>query len=505
MNNKNIKIMLFIFLIILLGLIFLLGLLGTSISYESIKDIKSNRTKKDYDKDIKINGIKAVYDKDSNIYYLSLPEKSKNELYILKLDIEDYKYRLVNRCSNIIKIDYKKTYKLILYNNKSYSIINIKLTNLSIININSKDDITDNKVKANFNYINSMNSLDENIKIKVRGNTSKWYDKKSYKIEVYNKDYSKNKKIVLSNFLPLDSFVLDANYRDPSKIRNGIALDLWGLFNDDFTSIDLMYENVEVFVNGAYRGLYMLITPVKRQTLNLNKTSNNDTSIIIKENEHDHSKTSSYSSVDDNDHDNFEIKYPNDTNWYKKVWKKSLNILQEYYNDNTSNSYETIKNTFNVTNYVDLVLFNSFISNNDNSLSKNNYIYMNSINDKVFYIQPWDMEFSMGFHWCEECVRNSKLTIDDYKDIIVKIDKEPYEIKKLIIERYAYLREHILTEEGINNLIDMRMDEIKYAAIRDSEKWYEYNIKKEVNNVRNWLLKRLSVYDKYIEGISDEL
>ena len=272
MNNKSIKIVLFILLIILLLIVFFLSLLGTSLSLDSIDNIKKDRKESTYNKDIKINGIKMVYDKDNNIYYLSLPNKKSNELYILKLDIAGYKYRLVNKNSNIIKIDYKKTYKLILYNNKNYSTINIRITNLPILNINSQDSITDNKVKGNLSYISSNGSIDENIKIKVRGNTSRWYNKKSYKIYVYNKNYSKEKKIVLSNFEPLDSFILDANYRDSSKIRNGIAFDLWSLFNDDFTSIDIKYENVEVFINGVYNGLYMLITPVKRQTLNLNKT-----------------------------------------------------------------------------------------------------------------------------------------------------------------------------------------------------------------------------------------
>ena len=505
MNNKSIKIVLFILLIILLLIVFFLSLLGTSLSLDSIDNIKKDRKESTYNKDIKINGIKMVYDKDNNIYYLSLPNKKSNELYILKLDIAGYKYRLVNKNSNIIKIDYKKTYKLILYNNKNYSTINIRITNLPILNINSQDSITDNKVKGNLSYISSNGSIDENIKIKVRGNTSRWYNKKSYKIYVYNKNYSKEKKIALSNFEPLDSFILDANYRDSSKIRNGIAFDLWSLFNDDFTSIDIKYENVEVFINGVYNGLYMLITPVKRQTLNLNKTSDNDTSIIIKEDNRDHSKTGSYSDVDEENRDNFIIKYPNDTNWYKKVWKKSLNILEKYYNDNTYNSYEIVKNTFNITNYVDLVLFNSFISNNDNSLSKNNYIYMNSMNDDVFYIQPWDMEFSMGFHWCDKCTRNSRLDKDDYKSIDVKIDKESDEIKKLIIKRYKYLRKYVLTKSNINKLIDTRMNEIKYASIRDSEKWYEYDVEKEIDIVRNWLLKRLNIYDKYIEDIANEL
>jgi len=79
------------------------------------------------------------------------------------------------------------------------------------------------------------------------------------------------------------------------------------------------------------------------------------------------------------------------------------------------------------------------------------------------------------------------------------------EINRLLIHRYWELREKILTKENFNNLLDNYKDLLtKGSAKRDSDTWYEYDIEKEIEEIREWLYNRLEYFDKYVEDIENE-
>ena len=273
---KKLKFIIFILLIILFIVSLFYSIFGTSLSYLSLEEIKENRklNNKLINK-IKINNLETIYNKNNNIYYYSVSKDYENNLYVLNIELEsDYKYKIIDKTLNIIRVDYKEPINIIIYNDKYYYETKIQLTNLPLINIETEDEITNLKIKSNFKYINSNNTekmLNYNIKINVRGNSSKYFDKKSYRINFYNKKYTKDKKVYISNFYYGDSLILDAVYRDPSKIRNLLATELWNDISDDFNNIDIYSEFVEVFINNEYKGLYVLTEPINRSKLNLKK------------------------------------------------------------------------------------------------------------------------------------------------------------------------------------------------------------------------------------------
>ena len=489
MENYKIKLSVFIFLLVILLITLYYAIFGFSVSYLSEKEIKETRELNEklvtY---FKINNIDTVYDKESNIYYYSVPLENKGKKYILKLDLdEDYKYKVIGYNTSAITVDYNKTYEIIIYNEENYTNIKLILTNLPLVNVTSDTDITDNDTNSVFKYINPSNldnTITYNSKIHIRGATSKYYDKKSYKLNIYDNNYEKEKSVNISNFYHGSSFVLDALYRDGSKIRNALATHLWNVISSDFTNVDVYTEFVELFINGEHKGIYLFMEPVNRKNLNLNKSSLNDTSVVVKSSEWNLPYFNDYFNVTGDVYYGYELKYPNDDELFNTSWNSMLSKLSKYYIHDKNTSYDKINEIFNLDNYINLVLFNSFINNEDNGLIKNNYFYQKSLNDKI-YIEPWDMEFSFGLSYAGNIMHNFEKTLYDYEDIVFDIKHSSSRINKLLIDRYWQLRESVFNEEYLNKLIDSYKEALgNGAASRDTSIWLEYNNNEDIKEVR---------------------
>lgn len=512
MGKKIIKILIFLLLISSLILVVLCSIFGVSISLKSVDEIKKNREYKNNLIDsIKINNVDAVYDKNENIYYYTVSEKYENNSYILKLELDyGYKYKILGKNINIIKVDYSEPIDVIIYNDKYYYKTKIQLTNLSIISIESEDKITSDDTKSKLKYIsfnNIENKFEFNSFINIRGKSSSLMPKKSYRVNFYDEKNADTKNIQLTNFYYGDSFILDSVYKDSSKIRNLLATELWNSISNDFSSVDINSEFVELFINNEYQGLYVLTEPINRTKLVLNKSTENDTSIIIKSNgKIIIDDNLDFNLIDKQTFLNQEIKYPNDENLYSKVWARFLPKICDYYDENVKMTDELIFNTFNAKNYVDIIIFNSFINNIDNRLVRNNYFYMKSLNSDEIYIQPWDMEYSFGLLYSEFEETLAVKSMEDYK-YIYTIFNHPYakEINKQIIDRYWELRKEILTKDYFDKLLDKYENELnKGAAKRDSELWYEYDVKEEIEEIRTWIHNRIDFFDEYVKGLENE-
>ncbi|MBE6139428.1 MAG: hypothetical protein E7174_02860 [Firmicutes bacterium] len=507
---KKFKFIIFILLIISFVIVLFYGIFGTSLSFLSSKEIKKDRKlKEDLINELKINNEDAIYDKNKNIYYYMVPSNYENNIYVLNLDLKDgFKYKIVGENLNIIKVDYSKQIKVIIYNDKYYYETKIQLTNLPLISITSESDITTNDTESIFTYINTNNiekQFINNSKIHIRGASSKKFDKKSYKINMYNKSYKKEEEVNIENFYYGNSFILDAVYRDPSKLRNVLSTELWNDISNDFNNVDIYSEFVEVFINNEYKGIYVFTEPINRRRLNLNKSDSTDTSIIIKSvNWIMPQEIKKNYNIDIPIHLGYELKYPNDSEFYESSWDLILNKLSTYYTD--MYSYEKIKNSFNLKNYIDIIIFNAFTNNSDNNLAKNNYFYAHSLNSKEIYIQPWDMEYSYGLTFASENKKFYEKNLNDYTEIYTLFYHEDCpEINKLLIDRYWELRKNILTKEYFDNVLDKYKNQLnKGAALRDSSIWYEYDIEEEIEEIRTWIYNRLDYFDSYIKDLENE-
>ena len=133
-------------------------------------------------------------------------------------------------------------------------------TGLPVIKIDTENGLEvvdrENYIGADFLLQNSSHpeyDLRGRVGIRGRGNTSWFYSKKPYRLKFET-------KTSLFGFDAAKSWVLLANYQDPTFIMNSIAFELGRRLGLEYTN----HENhVELFLNGQYRGSYVLTEQVQ--------------------------------------------------------------------------------------------------------------------------------------------------------------------------------------------------------------------------------------------------
>ena len=147
---------------------------------------------------------------------------------------------------------------------------------LPMININTLDgkEITGDRTHSE--YKDSTVSLgnceekyaftDVPAEVKVRGNYTANYEKKPYRIK-----FTKKRGFLgMNDDAVCKSWVLLADYKDPSMLRNATANYLGQLMINDDGYYSTDFRPVEVTVNDKYRGVYLL---VEQQQVNINRVN----------------------------------------------------------------------------------------------------------------------------------------------------------------------------------------------------------------------------------------
>ncbi|NLL02516.1 MAG: hypothetical protein GX265_05825 [Mollicutes bacterium] len=438
------------------------------------------------------------YDKTNDIYYFPLSRALRDKEYYFTVDKDENKQYYIN--NELLK---PKTYKLDFENSFNYKIINdktellnisIKFINLPIINIKTNDNIYDAYKNVSIEIFSIDEFYTKNATIKLRGLTSRTFAKNPYKIE-FKTNNSKKSKILLDEN---EDWALDALYSDPSKIRNKLSTDIWNYIN---STNEMSVLFIELFINNEYQGLYTIKEMITRKKLNLEQLSANGSGILIKGiNYYPIDWNSKEFNIHSNIYNSLEMKYPNEQISYSKYWSIFLSKLANYYKTQV-NSLNIIQKTFDIDNYLNYKIFVELISGNDNNYTKNCYFSMKNKNSNIIKT-PWDMDLTFGLYFHEY---QPLLSEKNYTLVSSPVDNNNFTgneaYLKALKERYFYLRRNGLSKEYIFNLIDDYVEDIYYASLRDSNRWYEYDIIKETEEIKEWVSKRFDYLDKKFKGL----
>jgi spore coat protein CotH len=138
--------------------------------------------------------------------------------------------------------------------------LNTLNTGLPIIKINTKNN---QPVRSKENYVNagievidpanSGNNLSTVVKIRGRGNTTWTHIKKPYRLKF-------SEKQAMFGFTEAKSWVLLANYQDPTLIMNAVTFELGRRFGLPYTNHAV---HVDLILNGVYEGNYVLTEQIQ--------------------------------------------------------------------------------------------------------------------------------------------------------------------------------------------------------------------------------------------------
>ncbi|NBI06132.1 CotH kinase family protein [Senegalia massiliensis] len=401
-------------------------------------------------------------------------------------------------------------------------------TNNSVNDLNGKLITKSSpKIKSKFKLYDVYNfpeevSIEEDITINVRGQSSLKFPKKQYTIRFID-DKNREKPIKLLGMSKHDKWVLNSSYGDKSLIRNYIGFKL----ARDIQDYAPRTRFVEVYLNDDnnmnfeedYIGVYILIEKIERdeERVDIQKAEEKykDVSFIIardKIKEDDIVLKNDWSYLEEkyiinnegvvNRRTSLTPVYPSS----KKLSIKYKNKIVDYINDFEyllrSNDFDDKKYGYrqyiDIDSFVNYAMVNEIVKNIDGGEVS---AYFHKDIGGVMKAGPvWDFDLSLSNTDVEEVNEPTGFRIVD-TIWFERLFQDNYFANRYKIN-YKKYRNSIWKTEKINKMIDDAVKQIGDAAYRNQKKWYPNDTpedyQKEIDNIKKFLSERLEWMDRNV-------
>lgn len=349
-----------------------------------------------------------------------------------------------------------------------------------------KEEKNYDTVNATFEYIQNKDKENKendtpvfktNSKFRIRGRSSRKFEKKGYSVKFMNEDYTDKVDIEIDGMAADSDWVLHGPCMDKTLIRNYLCYNLAG------EAFEVYSPNVrfcELFLNGSYEGLYLLVEEVnynKEGRIEITKSDpdSKSTSFILKIDELSRKEDRNMKSYfydtyrrEGITNNRVSIRYPSKTlteEQKKYIENRYYDIERTISSKKLFDKKEGYRKYINVDSFVDYFIFNEFVMNAD-VLKLSTFIYSDLKNDKI-RTAVWD--FNNSFENFLKNERGDSFIMSDawwYKYLL----KDTYFNQK-IIKRYKKLRKSVLSDEYIEQYIDETIEYIAPAIERNYERW----------------------------------
>lgn len=388
---------------------------------------------------------------------------------------------------------------------------------LPIVNIYADAPITSkiDYVDMTFSIENCQGEL-SNVTggIRLRGNHTKDFPKKPYRIKF-------DKKQALFGLEKAKSWVLLADYLDPSTFHNHTALTL--AKQSDGLGFTPTSNKVNVYLNGEFMGLYVLCEQIQENAGRMNIEMPEDSNGFIPNYTDlmdynffvamDKSVTEDLDAVLDQtyfylaEHDRyFELKYPEKESFATEQQFNSFFSQLKTYIDGImdltkSGTYDQINNAMDLVSLTDFYLIDSIMMELDHTWKSFN-MYYTPQNGKLKFGPVWDYDWTMGVPWVGE---NGAPNVTYDVDYVNWWKTSPfYEMLEKFTQTNALIKEHYNScykanlQTYINNF-DSMVSAVSQSLALNNQKWYSsynHNITNEnVKFVKKYLTNRKVALD----------
>lgn len=337
------------------------------------------------------------------------------------------------------------------------------------------------------NHLSDDMALVERALVRVRGNTSRDFDKKGYAIAFKEEDLLTNKDVSLSGMTADNDWVLHGPFMDKTLIRNYLCYNLAGEIMEYAPNVRFC----ELFVNQEYMGVYLLIEKISYNENGRIKMTETDpeipeTSYIVQvdrgaEEELRELETfgtyAHLSALKGQASGQLEVVYPSRT--LTEEQRESIeNDFSRFEKAVFSYDYDDPKLGYrkyiDVDSFVDYFLINEFGLNYD-AVGLSTYLYKD-IRGKL-KLCVWD--FNSAFDNYTHSVVTPETFFLQNRMWYYYLFKDKAFVDE-VVERYYELREEYFNEEYLTAYIDDTVEYLGPAIERNNKKW-GYSFQKEYN------------------------
>lgn len=323
------------------------------------------------------------------------------------------------------------------------------------------------------NHLSDSATLSSNIRIRIRGNSSRHFDKKPYLLEFINPDGTNNDCEVMG-MAAHHEWALHGPYLDKTLIRNYMWYNISGQIMDYAPNVRFC----ELILNGEYQGLYLMTETITagddgaRLTLSTTEKRSTFSGYILR---HDRGSGSDIKNINPlsiyarRTDKKINIVYPGLSNLNEELARDielEFSAFEKAIHSYDFDDKEGYKGNIDVDSFVDYFIINEVSLNRDAGLFST-YIYKDI--SRKYKMCVWDFNNTLdnyeeienspsdGFAMFGTLWFNRLVQDEDFTDEIIK--------------RYRELRKGVLSTEYLNQFIDDTIEWLGPAIDRNFEKW----------------------------------
>lgn len=381
------------------------------------------------------------------------------------------------------------------------------------------------------------------IGIEIRGESSQFFDKKSYGFETWDAEYN-DLDVALIGFPEEEDWILHGPFSDKSLIRNKLIYELSNQMGRYATKT----EFVELTINYEYKGLYIFMEKLKRDKnrINISKLENGDIDeesisggYIIKIDKSDmedksysdynsfQSKFDVFGNEDGDIRINFNYEYPKPGEIHANQKNYIKNYFYEFESSLASNNFKDPNDGFrkyiDEDSFIDFFILNE-LSNNVDGYRLSTYLQKDR-NEKLVIGPIWDFNLSFGnADYCGGerydvwCFKFNERCLGDYWNVPFwwnrLIEDENFVIK--LKERWNQLRINILSDNNLMTLIEDQYSFLNNETDiinKNFNTWKIFgvyiwpnsfvgnNYYEEIDFLKNWIKNRTQWLDESINNL----
>ena len=360
----------------------------------------------------------------------------------------------------------------------------------------------------------------DSLDIRGRGNNSWTYEKKPYRMKLYN-------KVSLLNLPAKEkNWTLINNYGDKTLMRNLLAFDLSKRFELEYTPAGVP---VNVFLNGEYKGCYQLCDQIEVETgrVDVEKMKITDINLpalsggyLIEIDGYAYQESSWFTSALNGTP--VTIKYPKDDEIVMAQYnyiKKQFNALENaVFSTNFSDPQRGYRRYLDTKTFIRHFLVNEISGNTDTYWST--YMYKRK-NDEHFFVGPvWDFDLAYDntaiFYPIDNSIEwiyseKRKKSVNGMKEFVNKIMSDSSFFQELKETYKSYRSSEVISVEALFKVVDDYAEELEQSQQLNFMRWKIMNklihenpvihgsYEAEVNSIKSYIERRIKRIDEIFE------
>lgn len=370
---------------------------------------------------------------------------------------------------------------------------------------------------------NATPTVESDLVINVRGQSSLRYKKKQYTIRLIDEYELENPQELLGMNIH-DKWVLNGMYSDKSLIRNYLSYKMGRdtmEYAPDTRFVELYMKTTDEEINfqDDYMGVYLLTEKIERDENRIAIDKNNDKykdiSFIISRDKIKYEDTvlkSDWNMLEDDfivDENNnikartvFTTTYPSKSNMTELYEQGIIDYINKFeYSLRASNfddKREGFRKYVDVESFIDYAIINEITKNVDGG--EVSAYFHKDIGGLLNAGPIWDFDQSLGNTLLEEMNEPTGFRMVNIIWYERLFQDEAF--VKRYKTKYRQYRNTIWSDKNIDKLIDEAILELGLSADRNRRKWYiqdsKQDYEKEVEDIRVFLKERFSWMDENI-------